>query len=229
MKNIKLLFLVIFASLISIASLAQKQFQGTISYKIEMEGEDIDEATKAQAPSFMALNFGDSRYRFDMNLGNIASIGMIVDYKTKDQIILADVEMFGVKWATKATAEDIEKRKQENNISNEDNIQINYINETKTIAGYKCKKAEVVSDNGEVTELFYTEEIVVPKEIFINENFGLKKFDFVIMEITSHEENVTVKITATNVNTKKPKSTLFSIPEDYEMKTLEEMSSMGLF
>ena len=213
MKNVKFLFLFALTSIISVATIAQKPFVGTINYKFDYQGE-IDPMQKAQMPSSFLLAFNESKCRTEVK-SDIFMMAYIVDYKTKDVLFLLEYEMMGVKNAAKTS---IEKMKAEFVKAEYKNPEIKYIDETKTILGYKCKKAEILEDGEVGAEMYYTEEINVPKDILLYSALQLPYFDFVILELTTFDDDVVMKCVATSIDTKKPKANLFVMPADFELQ-----------
>ncbi|MDR2010382.1 MAG: hypothetical protein LBQ22_07860 [Bacteroidales bacterium] len=219
MKTVKFLFLIIAVSLISFAANAQKPFAGTITYSITYEGEDLDAATRAQLPSELIVNISGSKVRNEQvsPFYNVASISNFDDGST---IILFDA--MGMKYAVKQTKEEADKLNEEAGVPDP---QIKFVDETKTIAGYKCKKAEIsIPEDEDVYEVYYTTEIEVPKGI--NDNLGFKGIDGLLMEYTMNQGGIITIVSAKEIKKGKPKGHLFSIPDDYEVKTMEEFGSM---
>jgi GLPGLI family protein len=193
-------------------------FEGVIKYAIEVEGEELDAATKAQMPSEMVMYYKESLIRMEQvsPMYSIASVSNVADGSV---IILMD--MMGQKFAVKQSAEDVEKAKED--VGDEEKPEINFLDETKEIAGYTCKKAEV-TQNGETMEVYYTNEISVPK----NENAqnSIEGIDGMLMEFTIVQQGFSMTMTVKEVNKTKVKKTMFTIPPDYEVKTMEEFQTM---
>jgi len=101
-----------------------------------------------------------------------------------------------------------------------------YSKETKTIAGYECKKAIYTTKDqaGEEQELevFYTEEI--PSEA--NDKLpGLKGYP---LEYSINAQGMLMTLAAKSVSKEKVSKKLFEIPEGYEEMSMEDfMKSMG--
>lgn len=193
-------------------------FEGVIKYAIEVEGEELDAATKAQMPSEMVMYYKESLIRMEQvsPMYSIASVSNVADGSV---IILMD--MMGQKFAVKQSAEDVEKAKED--VGDEEKPEINFLDETKEIAGYTCKKAEVIQ-NGETMEVYYTNEISVPK----NENAqnSIEGIDGMLMEFTIVQQGFSMTMTVKEVKKTKVKKTMFTIPPDYEVKTMEEFQTM---
>jgi GLPGLI family protein len=126
----------------------------------------------------------------------------------------------GMKIAVNQTKEEIEKNKAEAGL--QDPI-IKILDETKVIAGYKCKKAEVTTGE-EVIEVYYTEEIAVPAGM--NDDNGFKGINGMLMQYTINQQGMIMTMTAKEVKKAKVKGGLFLIPDDYDVKTMEELGGM---
>ncbi len=218
-KNIFILSLaLVLSSSVSFAQKKVKPFAGTITYDINYQGE-IDEASKAQLANQTILSINKNKVRSEQS-SPFYTIAQIMDLEKGDMIVLIDA--MGMKVAVKQTKEEIEKKKAESEVKDPE---INYIDESKTIAGYKCKKAEIKTEDDDIIEVYYTEEIPVPDGI--NEVQGFEGLKGILMEYTVQQEDIEMKISAKEVKKGKPKAGLFVIPDDYELKTAEELG--GLF
>jgi GLPGLI family protein len=219
MKTVKFLFVIIAVAFISFVANAQKPFTGTITYSMTYEGEELDAATRSQLPSEMITHISEKKVRNEQvsPFYNVASISNLDDGSS---ITLFDA--MGMKYAVTQTKEENDKLKEEAGITEP---VIKLVDETKTIAGYKCKKAEVTMPNSDnVYEVYYTTEINAPKEI--NENLGFKQIDGVLMQYPIDQGAILITVTAKEIKKGKPKAQLFSIPDDFQKLTMEEFNSM---
>ena len=92
-----------------------------------------------------------------------------------------------------------------------DGLTIKYVDGTKMIAGYKCKKA-IATHQGKEYELYYTEDIKIKDA---NWNTPYKNVKGVLMEYQISMFNIKTKITATEVEKIKVDDSEFDIPTDY--------------
>jgi len=218
MKN---LLILLSAIVLSVSCATQKNkstsatpvFEGKLVYSLTYE--DLPAEYEAYASMFpkemtMYVKGEKSRTEQPSAMGNTVTI---VDSKAKSMFIIMD--MMGMKNAYKMTAEDIDKQK----VSDEKPV-IVYTDETKTIAGYNCKKAEITQD-GVTSSVFFTEEI--PSGL--SKNFGdLKGFP---MEYTIKANGLTVVTEVKSVSPEKISDKMFIVPEGYEIKPYSEFPSMG--
>ena len=218
MKN---LFLILSAIILLASCKTQKNstakstpsFEGKLVYSLTFE--DLPAEYEAYASMFpkemtMYVKGEKSRTEQPSGMGNTITI---VDSKEKSMFIILD--MMGMKNAYKLTPEEMEKQK-----GSASKPEIVYSDETKTIAGYTCKKAEITQD-GLTSTVYYTEEIPSGH----SKNFGdLKGFP---MEYTIKANGMTIVTEVKSVSTEKISDKFFAVPEGYEIKPYSEFPSMG--
>lgn len=221
-KTIVIIVALLFAfNINTIAQKAGKPFKGIVTYSMKYEG-DLDPATLAQLPTTQSVNIL-GKYSKIQTIVPGATIDVISNGYDSTNIMLYDIMGLGkysIKTGKEKIAEAIEKNKVE---------AINYIDETKTIAGYVCKKAEYITknefDEEETTIVYYNETIGGPELNYVGNFPGLKGFP---MEYVVKKEDITVITTTAEVKTKKVKlkDVDFFIPIDYKEITLEEFMQM---
>ena len=133
----------------------KKDFKGIITFEITYGGK-IEAAQLAQLPKTSVMKIFGNKTRVDISQGP-ANITQIADGDTKSTLMLLDV--MGQKFAIKQTKQQIEDE-----LKDQPAPIIKYIDETKEIAGYKVKKAEILTiskDNKDTTKVicWYTEDI----------------------------------------------------------------------
>lgn len=217
--SIKVL-LVLMAVVISVSSYSQKKakpFKGVITYDIAYEGDEIDAATQAQLPTGIVVSILGDKVRNEQ-ISAFYSMVQISDMDSGSAIVLIDA--MGMKIAVNQSKEEIDKNKEEAEI--EDPV-IKFLDETKEIAGYTCKKAEV--EMGEnIVEVYYTDAINVPQGM--NDNTGFKGIEGVLMEYSIVQEGMIMIMTVKEIKKGKVNKGMFVIPDDYEIKTAEELGGM---
>ncbi len=194
-----------------------KTFAGTISFDIKFEGRELEPTEKAQMPTQIKMMYSGVQSRSEQ-ISAMGTVASITNSETMASIVLFD--MMGQKMAIKSTKEETEKA-----MSELAEATIEYSEETKTIAGYKCKKAEVTQD-GKVATVYYTEEINIPNPNASNPMFkGIKG---VLLEYTqpTGDEELTMKMTAKEVKKGKIKKAMFTVPAGYQELSKEEFKSM---
>jgi hypothetical protein len=143
----------------------------------------------------------------------------IIDYTDKTKVALLD--MMGQKYAIKETAAEIQK-----DMEKEPTSTVVVTNETKTIAGYVCKKALVTAEqDGEKTVyvVWFTDEIGSKDANFDNALY--KEIDGVLMEFLMVTPQLSMKFTVSSVEKKSIPAKEFEIPAEYKLTTKEELKS----
>ena len=132
------------------------------------------------------------------------------------------IDMMGIKMAVKMD----DALKDSEDQSESDSSTVEVTDETKTIAGYDCKKVIVTQASGDELIMWVTEDIK-PEN---NQNkYGSKKVSGFPLQIESEQNMMEMKFTATSVEKKADKK-LFStdIPEGYTEKTIDDLKAMGM-
>ncbi len=218
-KVISALVIVMAVSCIfSINSYAQKKFRGVINYTMSYTG-TIDPATAAQQPKTMILSIYDNKQKMTIPMGPV-NIDIITDGDNKTSTTLLDI--MGEKKYFKMSTEEINK-----SIAEEPEPSIVYKEETKTIAGYVCKKAEYTTtkdDEKTVAIVYFTEELGGEA---LNYGGQFNKLKGVPLEyVVTTPDGIITTFSATEVKKGKIKETDFLIPSDYVELTPEEKEQM---
>lgn len=214
MKKIILLISLSIFCIIKINAQNKSNFEGTIKYSISFEESGLPPEAMAMMKDAETVTYikGD-KYRIDMNLP-MQSTSTIVDNKNKNSVTLMNI--MGKKFLIKMNEANIKK---EQDAAPETTIK--YTNETKVIAGYKCKKAEITEKGGKgiVINVFYTEEIPAngTKPVYK----GLKGFP---LEYSVNQGGMDMRFTAKSISKETVADSKFEIPkEGYTETTLEEL------
>jgi hypothetical protein len=217
MKKLSYLFVAILVMSLSGCSVFQggsDSFEGHIKYNIEYEG-DIDEASRAQLPTSVKDYYKGSKLRKEQETA-MFSMYQIINSANKEVIILMD--MMGQKIAYKQDKEEMEEAMEEMG-----DPEVRETGETKEILGYTAKKVEVeLEDN--IFSGYVTDEISLEADHNWAGQFnGVKG---VLLEYTTEQQGMIMTYKATEVKEEKVKSSKFTIPDDYELKTAEEIQTM---
>lgn len=198
---------------------AQKKFRGVINFSMSYGG-TIDAAAAAQQPKSVIVTVYDNLTKSTINFGPV-QIDQITDGNAKTNTVLLDM-MGEKKYFTQTTAEIEEKAK------DKPKPEIKLLDETKVIAGYTCKKAEITlkNEDDEATTIvvYYTDELGGEELNYGSQFQGIKGMPMEYV-ITSSEGGI-VTTTATEVKKTKVKETDFLIPSDYVELTKEEKEEM---
>lgn len=214
---------VLIALVFPLTTLFGQLSEGHIVYDLKMESSDpeIEAQLAMVAGSTMEIFFKDDKTRIEMSIGSFQKTTTITNPDEGKSITLID-GMMG-KMATESDIEEMELDKEE-----EGDVEVElFDDETKEVAGYTCKKAILIDEDGNETVFWYTDEINSVK------NGGAMMSDKIPgmpLEFSVINPQVTMVMTAKEVNkkVKKPK-VLFStdIPGEYDIKDIDELQNMG--
>lgn len=212
-KNVLNLLLFIGLSLTAVAQLKK----GVVSYDMTFSSdkEDMAMISTMMAGSKFKLSFIPGKSRADISMGMLGIVSTISDSKAKKSLTLT--EMMGSKYAVESKLESTD--------DNSSNQTVEITNETKTIAGYNCTKANVTTAEGNTMVIWFTKDIVAFTQ---GQNYMNSKVPGFPMEMIMVQDGLTIEFKATSVETKADKK-LFkqTIPDGYDIKTEEELKSMG--
>ncbi len=213
------LVLFIMSYLHSYSQNENSKFNGVIKYTISYVGE-VDNTVISQQPNELVMKFNGNKIRTDIEEGG-AAISVIKNGDNKTIITLMDISILNKKVMIKTKNEEII-----NKLSLLPTSSIKLLGETKEIAGYKCRKGELITkdDKGKesIDEFYYTDELGRGEYNFDSQYREVKG---ILMEYVTTEENIKVKATATSIDNKSISETEFMIPKGYEETTLEQLKS----
>lgn len=177
---------------------------------------------EAMLPKKLTMYFKGENIRGEMPtaMGNTITIA---NEKKKEFYVLMD--MMGQKTAIKQTEADIKKQQLEQDVKD---IKVTQTSETKTIAGYTCKKAIVtfkLKGDEEKVECFYTEDLPVIGNK--NSSPGFDQIKGFMMEYSLNMNGIKMRMTATSVRAEKIDDSQFVVPKDYTVKTVDEIKKMS--
>lgn len=210
---------VLFAALLSSAVFGQTKH---FSYTIEFigDGPQVEMIKSMVKDAKMDMYLGEKFTRIDVNMGTLATNKTIVDVEKKKSLVLS-TSMMG-KTATEISFADKDNDKEEHK------PEVKLVDETKKIAGYNCKKAIIIAEDGAEMEIWYTEEIDNDKLKGTNlDKLNVPGFP---MEYSLNKGPMAMKFTVITVDLKfKPGKKFFdmTIPEGYKVVTMEDLKAMG--
>ena len=215
------------AAIIAITTLSLKAqiSEGYIIYDMKMEGLSSEEASM-MGDMETKMTFKNAKSLVEIN-SMVYTQQICMDEKGG---MLSLIEVMGNKMATKMTKEEIDK---EASKSKEKNIvpKIEYTSETKTIAGYECKKAIIsysTKDKKEVkNDVWYCDK-------FANQNMNsgrgqslYKDIKGLIFEFTNEQSGRKMKMVAKEVSVDPVSDSKFNLSTDgYKLMTMEELKAM---
>lgn len=221
MKNF---ILTLFLALSVNYSLKAQLTEGHFTYTIEASSEnpDMQMVTGMMQGSTLDIYFKDKITRSEMKMGSMMNI-VTVSNENSGEILLLMSGMIG-KNAILMTTEEIEALSE-----GKPEMNVELLDETKTIEGYLCKKAVLSDENGGESIFWYTEEIEISK---VGQTYLNKEVPGFPMQYDLNNKGLKMTMTVTKTEKKLDKNarSLFDmeIPEGYKTLTLEELGNMGM-
>lgn len=184
-------------------------FEGVVTYSVSIDNPQA--AAMMQNASGTVYIKGD-KYKTVMDMG-MQKITIIADEKSPDKPVML-IEVMGYKY----------QLKNDSSKKDDKSPDIKYSDDTKTIAGYVCHKADVtVTDKtGQTytTTVYYTQEIPCFNDSKNNPFKGLKGFP---MEYSMKQQGTTITFSATKVAKQSVPDDTFNVPSGYKLMTQAEM------
>ena len=137
--------------LFCLTAIAQDEFSGEVTYEISYE--DLDDQIKAMEsmlPKSMTVEMRDGMSKTIQPNAMGGETIVIVNNENGETLTLLNI--MGNKMAIKSNANDKEDE--------EGNVEVEYTEETKEIAGYECKKAIATTEDGTEVIIYYTNELI---------------------------------------------------------------------
>ena len=222
MKKLLTGFTMVFIAMVLFTPLANAQkapFTGTVIYDVKAEG-DLPEQAKAMMPKEMIIKIAadkqSSFFKSDM-----MAIKMISDALKQESYNM--MSMMGQKVVIISTAKQLSDLKKKEGIT----TSFKTTNETKTIAGYLCKKVfmTVISKDGKEVYMdgYFTDDIDVSRFMYLNTFPEFKGFP---LEFTMNVGPVSLRCVARNLKKEDIPASEFVIPSDYQPTTMEGLKSL---
>lgn len=191
---------------------AQGNFEGKIAYEISYNDLPAEmKGYEAMLPKEMSIQLKGNKSRVEQNQMMGKNV-IVSDMDQKNGFM--EMEMAGQKLRMNISTEefDVEEGKIEN---------IEYVDESKTIAGYPCKKAIIKDDSGNLAmTVFYTEKI---KNQAQKEFVGLKGFP---LEYSMSQNGINMVMTAATITEESVSDDLFQKSEGFQDITQEDLQKM---
>lgn len=195
----------------------------TIKYSMDMKSDDpqIQAQLGMMRGSTLTMYVKDGMSRSETNMGGFMTTTNIMDPKKKKGIMLMDGMM-----GKTASPFDLDDVKEE---SDDSGVEVELLNETKTILGYKCKKAVVTTGDDVELVYWYTDQIKMDKEAMGKYVRG--GIPGLPLEFEMDQGNMTMKFTASEFSQKvKVTKDMFStkVPKGFTEKSIDDvMKSAG--
>lgn len=199
--------------------------EGYIVYETKIEGLPPEQAAMGESETKVYFKNGKS-------LTEVNNMMMSMQMMVDDKGMLMLMDQMGNKIAMKQTKEEMEKEAAKNKDKDKD-PKIEYTNETKTIAGYECKKAIITTvgkdKKEQKTDIWYCEKFDNPNKT--GEGRGGKMFkglNGLPFEYKMDNGPYKVLMTAKEVSTDPVSDSKFNLSTDgYKLMTADEMKAMN--
>ena len=193
-----------------------KSGEGTIEFDVTPV--DPSNPMADLAPSKMLVKFKERKSVAEMSAGmGLLTMSIVTDYETKTVTQL--VKLLNKKYSSTANEQAIQKE------VSDSKIKVIKSNETKMIAGYKCKKATITfEDNSHPPyDVYYTNAIEIENPNWFNE---FREIDGVLMEYQIKRYNLELRFTAKKVEKTPVESSVFDTPGDYKSISSKELNDL---
>ncbi len=195
---------------------AGSPFKGVINYDITYPDTKMEASQMAMLPKTMKVSLNGNKARIDINMPSMSQI-VLIDADQKTTTVLID--MMGSKIAMKPNKKNESAKSKEPVIVN--------TSETKEIAGFVCKKAEINFGDeksiGSPIIVYYTDAIGDNKIFYDNE---YRTLPGIPMEFQYKMQGMNMLLTARSVEKGKVSNRDFEVPSDYKEMTPEELRQM---
>jgi hypothetical protein len=203
---------------VTFAQKKAKQFTGTLTFSITYDG-TWDAATLSMQPKEFTVLINETQSKTEYLMQGVS---LVTITNAADSSTLILVNAMGQKMYSKMTKEAAME-----SIGEKAEPKINYIDETKTVSGFECKKAEYITldeyDEEFTTVVWYTTLIGTPAMNFAQQFDGLAGYP---MEYIVETEEGKIIYSATEAKKAKVKDTEFMIPSDFQEISWDEFKGM---
>lgn len=191
---------------------AQSDFEGKIVYTITYKDLPAEmKGMEGMLPKDLVIQIKGNKSRIEQSQMMGKNV-VVSDMDQKNGFM--EMDMGGQKLRIKISTEDFNK--ETNQMPN-----IEYLDETKTIAGYPCKKAIMKDESGQLAmTVFYTEKISNKAQ---KEFVGLKGFP---LQYSISQQNMTMEMIASDVSKESVSDNIFNQSEGFKDITQADLQKM---
>jgi len=218
-KNLIASIFIITFSITAGFTLAQKPgspFKGVINYKVSYPDSKMEASQQAMMPQTMKVSLSGNKSRIEIAMASMSQI-ILIDSDLKTTTVLLD--MMGQKIAMKPN------RKTDRPDAKEPVVKMT--SETKEIAGYLCKKAEVSfgdeKSKGTPLIVYFTEAIGNNRIFYDNE---YRTLPGIPMEFQYKMQGMNMLLTASSVEKGKVSNRDFEVSSEYKEMTPEQLREL---
>jgi GLPGLI family protein len=210
-------FLALVLSTAALLVNAQSKFEGTISSEIKATKVPA-EMTGMEAMFSTSMTIATKGQMSKVEITNSMQSSIIISNEETRNVIML-IDLMGSKYAIE---DQLEEGETQNNLEfSFEGGKVEMTNETKTIAGYKCKKALFTSGDPEdtfSTEVWFTEDIA--------SNDAKSSIPGMPMEYNMSVEGIEMHYLVTSVAKGGVSNSIFEIPAGYSKMTMAEFQNM---
>lgn len=217
----KKIFLIFSALFITVLSISAQLKEGHIKYDIDIttDNPEMEMAISMMENSKLEIFFNRDLTKSVMQMGTMMNVSTVTNGKTGEVLLLMG-GMVGNN-AIQTTLDELEEEK-----GKSPKVNIELINESKTIQGYSCKKAIIKDASGSVTTYWYTKEIEISKKGQSYLNAEVPGFP---MEFEMNQGPMKLSMKVTSFKKVADKSNFdFSIPEGYNKMSKDQLKTIGM-
>ena len=214
MRRIKLLI----AFFILPITLLAQSFEGKIDYKMSYKNLPAEmQGMEDMLPKNQTIWIKGSKSRYEQKMTQMSTI-VISDADDGTSIIL--MELMGQKYKLAISQDDMDAL-----IGSQTVPKITYVDGTKEIAGYLCKKAEVEMDGFDGKAIFYYTEEIPPVQVKGMEALALRGM-YMAYEATT--QGMTISIEVETIDKSSVSDDKFIVPNGYTEMPAQMKSMMGI-
>ncbi len=193
-----------------------KPFEGTIVYDIEyIEVPEEVQGMESMLPQTTSMSISGDLVRVEQEVMGGTQV-VIVDNLKKESHIL--MNMMGQKIDIFLTKEEIEAAEAE---AGTNEMEVKELGGKKTILGYKCKQALLIDpETGDSQEVYYTKKLEIAHKDF-------KSLQGFPLEYHTTQESMKIKMTASEIKSKKLDPSLFKVPPGYQQMSMDELNKLA--
>ena len=193
--------------------------EGMIEFEISYPETEAGDLMAGLLPREMILKFKDSKTVGELSAGmGVFKTALIADPETR--IVYQLLKIMSKKYVLKLDSNEIHQLYEEL-----PDMKVHFTDETKEIAGYKCKKAVVTFKKNikEEFSIFYTDDIAIKNSNWCT---PFNEISGVLLEYHVRKYNYEMKLTAIKVVKVDIDDTEFEVPSDYEPISQDEMDKI---
>lgn len=196
----------------------EKVSEGMIQYDVTYPHGASDNFMTSLMPTEMKYRFKNNNTCSELSAGlGMFSTSFVADAQKKTLTQL--VKIMNKKFALVSDMNEVDQL-----INEHPKMKIDFVNSTKTVAGYRCKKAKVtLIDTKETFDVYYTKDINVKNPNWYS---PYREIDGVLLEYQIKRYNIEMRLIAKNVSDIAVDDSLFTLPPDYKRVSKQEMEEM---